>query len=91
MPTTPVPVFATASMSTVGYSVDDVLELARHAIHLLETAGPAAISLAKNVLKAVGYFAGRDMLGVWAAVNAAVVDAQAVIAAIRAEFADFSL
>lgn len=72
--------------ATLGVGVDDVLATVNHVIHLLETVGSTAISLVKTIMVGVKAATGRDMLGVFRALNEATADVNAIIAAIKAEF-----
>lgn len=74
-------------MSNVaGVNWDDVTGTVTRVIHLLEAIGPTAISLAKTAMLGIKAATGRDMLGVFAALNDAVDDVTVIIAAIKAEF-----
>lgn len=65
---------------------DDVTATVNHAIHLLETVGPTAIGLVKTIMLGVQAATGRDLLGVFAALNSAQRDVQVIVAAIKTEF-----
>lgn len=81
-----IPVSATQMMGAAGFSWDDVLVQAQHVVHLLQTEGDTALAIVTGTLKLVRYIAARDMLNVFAQLNATTVDVQALIAAIKAEF-----
>lgn len=78
--------FPTALAATVQFRLADVDVLVRHAIELLERHGPAAKAVVLGIMKLVKLATERDLLGVFVQLQATVIDVQALIAAIRAEF-----
>jgi hypothetical protein len=76
----------TPLMAGVGLSFVDVQEVAQGVIHLLQTQGDRALSVAKNTLLLIKAVSSRDMLVLFAAVNALSVDVPAIIAAVKLEF-----
>lgn len=72
--------------NVAGLDWDGVLSSVNHVIHLLETIGPSAISLAKSVMLGIKAATNRDLAGVFAALNAATDDVREIVAAIKAEF-----
>lgn len=86
MSATPAVVAATPVMGLAGLSADDVLVQIRHVVNLLETQGDTVLDIVTGALKMVRYFSTRDMIGVFTELNKQVVNVQALIAAIKAEF-----
>lgn len=60
---------------------------AQHILHLLQTQGATAIDAVRQLVAGVKAFTGRDYVGVFAALNAEEKDVEAIIAAVKAEFA----
>lgn len=67
-------------------SWEDVERTVTRVVHLLETTGDTFISLVKTAMVGIKAATGRDMLGVFAALNAAVLDVQVIVKAIKDEF-----
>lgn len=76
----------TQTMASVGLSWDGILDVGQHVINLLESQGQLALGIVDNLVKMVAAVSGRDFLTVFALLNQTVVDVQALIAAIKAEF-----
>jgi len=87
-PAAPVPLFAKAlPMSAPAMlSFVDVPGIVAHVLNLLQTQGSTAISAVNNGMKIIKAATGRDMLGVFEAINAEVTDVNTIITAIKVEF-----
>ena len=79
LPPTPV-------MSGVGLSFPDLVDYARHAVHLLQTTGNTFVDLLEDGFKLWTAVSGRDLAGVLLAFSAGRQDVTAIIAAVKAEF-----
>jgi hypothetical protein len=76
----------TAEMTAAGLSWPDVTDLAQHCIALLESQGPTALRLVGNTLRLIAAVSRRDMIEIFALLNATYTDVQKLVAAIKAEF-----
>lgn len=77
---------ATPVMESVGLDWLGVNGVVEHVIHLLETEGPQAAKVCRDILKLVQGITGRDLSGIVAALSAGVVDVRKIVADVRAEF-----
>lgn len=81
MTATPTPLMASVSLSFV-----DVLAVADHVVHLLQTQGKTALEIVTGMLKLIRAVSGRDMLGIFTALRELQDDVSTLVAAIKAEF-----
>ncbi len=80
--TAPIP----AAMHKVGLDWSGVRTYAEKSIKLIQEHGDEFTDLIENGFKAFAAVTGRDFVGIFAALNAAQKDLQAIVAAIKAEF-----
>lgn len=76
----------TAEMQAVGMSFLDVQEFAQHLLSLLQSQGQTVLDLVATGMKLVKAVTARDLLGIFTELNAATIDIQKLIDAIKAEF-----
>lgn len=77
---------STPEMAAVGLDWTGVYAFAEQAVQLVQDHGDKFLSLLRNGFKAFQAITGRDFMGIFAALNAASVDLQELIAAIKEEF-----
>lgn len=77
---------ANPEMEAVGLDWSGVYSFAEQAIQLVQDHGDKFLSLLRNGFKAFQAITGRDFMGIFTALNAATVDLQALVQAIKDEF-----
>jgi hypothetical protein len=76
----------TTEMAAIGFGFFDLVDNAQKAIDLLQNHGDEMVDVLRTGFKLWVAISSRDLMGIMAELNKAVVDVQMLIAAIKAEF-----
>jgi hypothetical protein len=76
----------TPLMTEYGISWPTIVDQAQHCINLLESQGDTILSLVTGTLRMIAALSRRDMIEIFALLNATYTDVAKLIAAIKAEF-----
>lgn len=76
----------TTAMDKCGVDWPGVSDTINHVIHLLETQGTTVVRIVRTTMAGIAALTGRDMIGVFAAIQSDTADVKMIIAAIKAEF-----